>query len=126
MIINRADAAAFAKRGVHMWAYNTASDCPEAAVVYQETETGHAEEFYHDRSAFVFYIIGGRGVWVIEDEEFPVEATDVVIVPPGKRFYYRGALKQVCITAPAWDAEGEHHCAMWPCSRWARETRDSV
>lgn len=38
---------------------------------------------------------------------FPVEATDVVIVPPGKRFFYRGALKQVCVTAPAWEPEHE-------------------
>jgi mannose-6-phosphate isomerase-like protein (cupin superfamily) len=47
-------------------------------------------------------------VWVIEDEEFPVQATDVVVIPPGKRFYYRGALKQICITAPAWEEEHEH------------------
>jgi mannose-6-phosphate isomerase-like protein (cupin superfamily) len=109
MIIHRGDAVAFTKQGVRMWAYSGERECPEAAVVYQETEIGHAEEFYHDRSAFIFYIITGRGVWVIEDEEFPVEATDVVIVPPGKRFHYRGALKQVCVTAPAWNEEGEHH-----------------
>lgn len=109
MIYKRADALKLAKHGVDMWVYDTANGCSHAAVVYQETKMGHAEEFYHDCSAFVFYIIEGSGIWVIEDEEFPVEASDVVVVPPGKRFYYRGALKQVCITAPAWDAEHEHH-----------------
>ena len=44
---------------------------------------------------------------MIEDEVFAVNATDVVIVPPGKKFYYRGNLKQVCITAPAWEEEYE-------------------
>lgn len=97
------------KHGVKMWIYNGKDECPEAAVVYQETDTGHAEEFLHETSAFIFYIIEGSGVWFIEDEEFPVEATDVVIVPPGKRFYYKGNLKQVCITAPAWEPEGEKH-----------------
>ena len=39
--------------------------------------------------------------WIIEDEEYDVEASDVVIVPPGKRFYFKGNLKQVCVTALA-------------------------
>lgn len=89
--------------------YTGASPCPNAAVVYQETETGHAEEFLHEKSAFVFYIIEGSGVWVIEDEEQPAEAGDVVIVPAGKRFYYKGSLKQICVTAPAWEEEYEVH-----------------
>ncbi len=109
MILHRRDAFTVTKHGVDMWIYGGADGCPQADVAYQETQTGHAEEFYHDTSAFVFYVIEGHGTWVIEDEEFPVEATDVVIVPPGKRFYYRGALKQVCVTAPAWSAEHEHH-----------------
>jgi len=46
---------------------------------------------------------------VIEDVEYPAKAGDVVIVPAGKRFYYRGALKQVCVTAPAWEEEFEVH-----------------
>ena len=109
MIYKKDQAFFMDKQGVQMWVYNSQDDCPNAAVVYQEIKQGHAEEFYHDKSAFIFYIIEGHGTWVIEDEEFPVEAGDVVIVPPGKRFYYRGALKQVCITAPAWEAEHEHH-----------------
>jgi mannose-6-phosphate isomerase-like protein (cupin superfamily) len=109
MVYKRNQAFAITKQGVQMWVYNDKDNCPNAAVVYQEIEHGHAEEFYHDKSAFIFYIIEGQGTWVIEDQEFPVEATDVVIVPPGKRFYYRGTLKQVCITAPAWEAEYEHH-----------------
>jgi mannose-6-phosphate isomerase-like protein (cupin superfamily) len=109
MIYKREQALAVTKQGVDMWIYDSADASSNAAVVYQETRQGHAEEFYHDKSAFVFYIIEGQGVWIIEDEEYPVEATDVVVVPPGKRFYYKGNLKQVCITAPAWEAEYEHH-----------------
>jgi len=109
MIYRRSDATSFVKHGVRMWVYTGRQDCPRAAIVYQETDRGHAEEFYHDKSAFIFYIIEGQGVWIIENEEYPVEATDVVIVPPGKRFYYRGTLKQVCITAPAWEEAHEHH-----------------
>lgn len=108
-VFHQKDAFHTSKNGVDMWIYNGKDECPEAAVVYQETAAGHAEEFRHAKSAFIFFIIEGSGEWIIEDETFPVRAHDVVIVPKGKKFYYRGNLKQVCVTAPAWEAEYEEH-----------------
>ncbi|MBU1077700.1 MAG: cupin domain-containing protein [Spirochaetes bacterium] len=109
MIIKREEAVNIIKQNVNMWIYNSKEDCADASVVYQETEKGHSEEFYHEKSAFIFYIIEGEGTWYIDDKEFPVKATDVVIVKQGRRFYYKGNLKQICITAPSWEEEFEHH-----------------
>ena len=109
MIYRRREATRLRKHGVEMWIYSGRGDCEQAAVAYQETARGHGEEFVHRRSAVVFYILEGQGTWVIEDREYPVRATDVVIVPPGKRFHYRGRLKQICVTAPAWDEAHERH-----------------
>ncbi|MGB9937219.1 MAG: cupin domain-containing protein [Methanobacterium sp.] len=97
------------KHDVKMHIYNTKEECSDAAVVYQETEIGHSEEFYHEKSAFIYYILEGKGTWIIEDKEHKVEAKDVVIVPPGKKFYFKGQLKQICITTPAWDEKYEKH-----------------
>ena len=108
-VLHQSEAFHTTKNGVDMWIYNGKDDLADAAVAYQETATGHAEEFRHHKSAFVFFIIEGTGEWMIEGESFPVKAHDVVIVPAGKKFYYRGHLKQVCVTAPAWDAESEEH-----------------
>lgn len=109
MIYKKANAPVFEKQGVSMRIYNGKEQCPQAAVVYQETLKGHAEEFYHSKSTFIFYITDGTGTWFIEDEPYEVSAGDVIIIPPGKRFYYKGCLKQVCITSPAWEPEYEHH-----------------
>jgi mannose-6-phosphate isomerase-like protein (cupin superfamily) len=109
MIYKKENALEFEKQGVKMRVYNTKEQCPEASVVYQETQLGHAEEFYHTKSNFIFYIIEGEGTWFIEDAQYEVKTGDVVIVPPNKRFYYKGVLKQICITAPAWEPEYEHH-----------------
>ena len=95
------------KAGVDMRIYTGKDDLPGAAVVYQETERGHAEEFRHAKSDFIFFIIEGSGEWIVEGERIPAEADDVVVVPKGTAFYYRGKLKQVCITVPAWEAEFE-------------------
>jgi len=32
--------------------YTTKDECKSAAVLYQETEAGHAEEFVHEKSDF--------------------------------------------------------------------------
>ncbi|AAM04220.1 TPA: cupin domain-containing protein [Methanosarcina acetivorans] len=97
------------KHGVRMRIHTTKEDSRNAAVLYQETEKGHAEEFVHEISDFLYYILEGSGTWVVEDREFEVRAGDVVVVPAGKRFWFRGSLKQVCITAPAWEEKYEHH-----------------
>lgn len=109
MIYKKENAFSVEKHGVKMLIYNGKADCPQAAVAYQETGSGHAEEFLHGKSFFIYYIIEGSGTWIIEDAEYDVTAGDVVIVPPGKRFYFRGALKQVCVTSPAWEEEHERH-----------------
>lgn len=97
------------KHGVCMMIYNTKEDSPNAAVLYQETKTGHAEEFLHYKSDFLYYILEGSGTWVVENREFEVRKGDVVVVPAGNRFWFRGNLKQVCITAPAWEEKYERH-----------------
>lgn len=109
MIFKKSNAVTIEKHGVNMRIYNDRHDCPQAAIAYQETATGHGEEFYHEKSAFIYYIIEGSGTWVIDDIEYAAEKDDVVFVPPGKRFYFRGNLKQICITSPAWEEEFERH-----------------
>ncbi len=112
MVYKKEEAFQTEKHGVKMLIYNGKKDCEEAAVVYQETDTGHGEEFFHEKSAFLFYIIEGSGTWYIEDVAYPVKEGNLVIVPKMKRFFYRGGLQQVCITAPAWEEEYERHVRM--------------
>lgn len=89
--------------------YTTKAESENAGVLYQETHKGHTEEFLHEKSDFIYYILEGDGVWIVEDREFEARAGDVVVVPAGKRFWFRGNLKQVCITAPAWEEQYERH-----------------
>jgi len=109
MICKKENAPEFEKQGVKMRVYNSKEQCPQVAVVYQETQKGHLEEFYHSKSYFIFYIIEGGGTWYIEDHPNDVKAGDVIIIPPNTRFYYKGNLKQICITSPSWEPEFEHH-----------------
>lgn len=97
------------KHGVSMRIYTTKKDSSNAAILYQETVKGHMEEFVHEKSDFMYYILEGRGTWTVEDREYEVQAKDVVVVPAGKRFWFKGNLKQICITSPAWEEQYERH-----------------
>ncbi len=112
MVIKKKNTIFVEKHGVDMWIYNGKEQCNDAAVVYQETTKGHYEEFYHSKSTFLFYIIEGKGKWYRDEEELMVETGDLVIIPKNSKFYYIGQFKQICITAPAWEQEYEHHVRM--------------
>ncbi|MDY9926510.1 cupin domain-containing protein [Methanosarcina sp.] len=109
IVFRHENAELIEKHRVLMRIYTTKDECKSAAVLYQETEAGHAEEFVHEKSDFFYYIFEGSGIWVVEDRKFEVRAGDVVVVPAGKRFWFRGNLKQICITAPAWEEKYERH-----------------
>lgn len=90
-----------------MWVYSDKADYPQGGLVYQEVDGGHYQEFLNEKSAYIYYILEGNGKFVVEDQEYPVQATDVIMVPPGKRFFYLGNMKQILVTAPAWEESAE-------------------
>jgi mannose-6-phosphate isomerase-like protein (cupin superfamily) len=105
MIIRKKDAKDLNKLGVKMRIYNS----EPASVVLQETKKGHAEEFYHDKCTFIYYIIEGEGSYFINSKEHKVKSGDLVIIKPGNKIYYKGNLKQLLINVPPYNAKYEHH-----------------
>lgn len=91
------------KYDIHNQAYN---------VVYESVNEGHLEEFYSDISTYTWFIIEGRGTYVIDDEHIPVESHDVIVVPPTHRIHYFGTMKMLLITTPPFDEKSEHHVRM--------------
>ncbi|MDR3125556.1 MAG: cupin domain-containing protein [Candidatus Nomurabacteria bacterium] len=77
-------------------------------VVYEETEIGHLQEWYSDKSTQTWYIIEGEGVFVLDGEKFKVGAGDLVAVPPKVKKYYYGKMKMVLVTSPGYDPDDEH------------------
>jgi mannose-6-phosphate isomerase-like protein (cupin superfamily) len=94
------------KFGVDISIYG--ADVP-SGFVYEETERGHFEEFYDMESTFTWFIIEGRGTFVIDDEKFEVGPKDLVVVPPNKRVHYFGKLKMLLCTTPAFNPKNERH-----------------
>lgn len=99
------DAKKIHKFGVDIAIYN--ADAP-SDVVYEETKSGHFQEWYDDASTYQWFIIEGSGEFVINDEKHKAKKGDLVVVPPKNRIHYLGNMKMVLITTPGYDSKNEH------------------
>jgi len=98
------DVPKFGKFGIDLEIYPKVGDC---GVVHVNTEVGHNQEFYDKQSTFTYIILEGNGIFFLDDEEVEVGKGDVLSIPPKTRIYYKGALKMILLTNPAWKPENE-------------------
>ncbi len=101
------DTKIFEKYGVNITKYDLNN--PQSNLVYEEVIEGHFEEFLSTKSTYIWFIIEGKGTFVVNDEKITVEAKDVVMVPPNNRIHYFGNVKMILFTVPAYNALNERH-----------------
>jgi len=92
------------KFGASLYVYPNVNDC---GIVLVSTETGHNEEFSNLKSTFTYVVLDGSGSFFLDDEEIKVEKGNMISIEPNTRIYYKGTLKMVLITNPAWKAKNE-------------------
>ncbi|MFA5107720.1 MAG: cupin domain-containing protein [Patescibacteria group bacterium] len=107
MKVTRSEATKKEKHGINLWVYPTGQE--EAGVVYIEVAEGHLEEFFHRRCTFVYYVLEGEGTFYLNGEPTPVQATDLVVIPPMTKIYYLGTMKLTLTTIPSWTEKDEVH-----------------
>ncbi len=92
------------KFGINLEVYPSVDNC---GMVLVETEQGHNQEFYDRQSKFTYIVLEGSGSFFLDDEEVVVSKGDTLTIESGTRIYYKGKLKMILITTPAWKAENE-------------------
>lgn len=100
-------ATRFNKVGVDFIGYEPIND--NMSFVIETVKEGHFEEFVHEKSTFTYIILEGKGTFYLDDEAVEVKAGDVLSINPGTRIYFKGNLKQILITTPAYDPNYERH-----------------
>lgn len=100
----------FNKHGVDLVVYG--EGVPETNVVHVSVDEGHFQEFYDEKSWFIYYIYEGRGTFVLNDEKVEAQATDLITIPPKTRIHYFGTMKMVLTVSPAFDEKNERHVRM--------------
>ena len=97
----------FNKFGVSLTVYD--ENIPEVNVVRVSVKKGHFEEFYDTKIWYVYYIIKGRGTFMLNDEKIEVKATDLITIPPKTRIHYFGSMEMILTTAPAYNEKTFRH-----------------
>lgn len=102
------------KFGINLDVYQNFGDC---GLVVVETEEGHNQEFYDIESSFNYVILEGEGTFFLDDEEVPVQKGDLLSIEPKTRIYYKGKMRMILITNPAWKAENKVFSFNSKCSQ---------
>lgn len=101
------DAIQISKHGIDLTIFPT--DVATANVVHVSVKEGHFQEFYDKKSTYIYYIIEGEGVFVLNDEKIPARAGDLVVIPRETRIHYFGKMKMTLTVTPAFDEDNEVH-----------------
>lgn len=104
-IFKKSGARKLHKFGVDITLYD--AEAP-SAIVYEEVEKGHMQEWYSDVSTYQWFIVEGAGVYVIDGSKYEVTQGDLVVVPPKHKMYYYGKMKMVLVTTPKYSEANEH------------------
>lgn len=95
------------KHGIDLTVYDESVE--SADVVYVTVDGGHMQEFIDIKSHFIYYIIEGKEVFILNDEKVEAQATDLIVIPPNTRIHYFGTMKMVLTVTPAFKEENERH-----------------
>ncbi len=100
----------FGWEGLKGWAYNSEDDFPNASAAYFEVigKHGKVKNIKSDR---IYFVLDGKGEFIIDEKSISVKKTDVVIVPKNTPYDYRATggttLKLFLVHFPAFDAEAD-------------------
>jgi len=99
------EAKKFNKYGVDLVVYG--ENVPLANVVHVRVKEGHFQEFYEIESTFIYYIIKGKGVFILDGESIEATASDLIVIPPKTRIHYFGDMEMVLTVSPAFKETDE-------------------
>lgn len=92
----------FKKVGIEGWVLLSKKESPKAGVVIIETKRGHETIIKSTKNAWLYFILEGKGYFMINEKKIKCEKGDLIVIPQNTPFYYRGKLKMLLITVPAW------------------------
>lgn len=106
-VLHEPTETSFEKVGIKGKIFPSQTLASNAGYVLIETETGHETTIIERESNFVYYILEGSGFFEINGAQEECTTGDLVVVPMGSTFTYKGKLKMLLITTPPWREEQE-------------------
>jgi mannose-6-phosphate isomerase-like protein (cupin superfamily) len=72
-----------------------------------DTDSGHETVIRENRCDFTYYVLKGEGAFIVEGISYPCKQGNLVVIPAGKSFQYKGKLKLLLNVTPPWQEDQE-------------------
>src|SRR5688572_864843 len=106
-VIHEPSTISFDKVGIKGKIFSSRELSDKAGFVLIDTEDGHETTTIEHESDFIYYILEGSGFFEVNDEKEHCGAGDLVAIPAGSKFTYKGKLKMLLVNTPPWREEQE-------------------
>jgi len=78
-----------------------------AGIALIETESGHQTNIIEHKCDFIYYVLEGDGYFEINNVKDNFSKGNLVIIPHGSKFTYKGKAKFLLVTSPPFYPEQE-------------------
>jgi len=106
-VFNEPATETFNKVGISGKIFPSSRTPSESGFVLIETSKGHETSIIEHKCNFVYYVLEGNGHFFVEDKKHDCKTGDLITIPPGTKFTYRGKLKMLLVTTPPFYPEQE-------------------
>jgi mannose-6-phosphate isomerase-like protein (cupin superfamily) len=106
-VLHEPSTISFDKVGIQGKIFSSQELSDKAGFVLIDTEAGHETTIIEHESDFIYYILEGSGFFEINNEKEECTTGDLVVIPAGIKFTYKGKLKMLLVNTPPWREEQE-------------------
>lgn len=97
----------FQKAGIKGKIFSTAPLTSKTQYFLVETQQGHKTTIIEHDCDFIYYVLEGKGIFTINGVSEKCSEGDLVVIPAGLEFIYKGKLKMIATSTPPWKEEQE-------------------
>jgi mannose-6-phosphate isomerase-like protein (cupin superfamily) len=106
-IITKPQQESFNKVGVKGFIFPTDELTKKTEFVLIETDEGHESTIIENSCDFSYYVLSGKGYFLINEEKEECAEGDLIVIPSGTRFTYKGTLRMLLNVTPPFFPEQE-------------------
>jgi len=106
-VIKELEKSSFEKVGIKGKIFPMDNLTEKTSFVLVDTEMGHETTIIERDSDFIYYILEGNGYFIVNGVKEQCSQGDLVVIPAGKKFTYKGKLKLLLSCTPPWKEEQE-------------------
>lgn len=106
-VINKPKQESFSKVGIKGFLFPTNKLTQKTEFILIETDEGHQTSIIENACDFSYYVLSGSGYFLINEEKEKCSEGDLVVVPAGTKFTYKGKLKMLLNVTPPFLPEQE-------------------